>query len=45
MVGQVAAAILEYRIRLRVFLSKRIDGNTVVLEELLNAHTRPTEGR
>ena len=40
-VGRVAAALLEDRIGLRVLLGKRIDGDAVVLEQLLDAHRRP----
>ena len=40
MVRQVATAIPEYGVRLRVLLGKRIDGNAVMLQELLNAYER-----
>ena len=38
MIRGVAAALLEDGIRLRILLRKRIDGDAVVLEQLLNAH-------
>ena len=38
MVREVAAALLENGIGLRVLLRKRIDGDAVVLEQLLDAH-------
>src|SRR5262249_19266848 len=37
-ISEVAATVFEYRVRLGIFLGKRIDRDAVVLEELLNAH-------
>ncbi len=38
MVGRVAAAVLEHGVGLRIFFRERIDGDAVVLEQLLDAH-------
>ena len=38
MIGRVAAALLEDRVGLRVFLRERIDRDAVVFEQLLDAH-------
>ena len=37
-VGGVAAALLEDGVGLRILLGKRIDGDAVMLEQLLDAH-------